>query len=144
MIKSFRGQLLSGTENKIRLGTKQGKIGYRITKFMIINKNVATVTVELMAKIYKISGQTASIFTVDFSDSNLLGMAYYQDNNASTSTSSIVTIFDNEIFNQDIFIVASEGSGSSDPINYYIELEVINLSDNQAAVSTLMDIRSSA
>jgi len=141
MIKTFRGLIASGAQDTIALHTNDGGTGYRIKKFSIINQNVATVTVELMAKIYKVPGKTSGIFNVDFSDQTLLAMAYYQDNNASTSTSSIITIFDQETFNQDIYIVAAEGTGSNDPINYYLELEQVSLDLNENTVATLKDIR---
>jgi len=141
MIKTFRGVIASGEEDTIALHTNDGSTGYRIKKFSIINQSVATKTVELVAKIYTIAGKTSSIFTVDFSDQTLLAVAYYQDNNASTATSTEVIIFDQETFNQDIYIVAAEGTGSNDPINYYLELEQVKLDMMENTVATLKDIR---
>jgi len=50
-------------------------------------------------------------------------------------------IFDREVFNQDIYITNGAGDSASLGVNYYLELETINMTDNAAAVSTLRDIR---
>ena len=43
-------------------------------------------------------------------------------------------------FNQDIYVTNKDANGSK-PVNYYLELEVIKLSEDQAMVATLKDIR---
>ena len=52
-----------------------------------------------------------------------------------------MVIFDNEKFNQDIFVTNVDVVGNSAPINYYIELEQIKLSLDENTVATLKDIR---
>lgn len=142
MIKTFRGLLDSSTEEKVRLSTKQGKIGYRIIKFSIMpNTPGATSDFEGVVKIFKVSQLTFDS-TVDFTDAQLLGAAYYQDNAGEHYPSSLDIIFDREIFNQDIYVSYVRNTGSQ-KANYYIELEVMDLNDNEAQVSTLMDIRGS-
>ena len=140
MIKSFRGLLLDGAADKIRLSTKQGKIGYKIVKFQIINNNPISTSGEHIMKIYKVS-QSSVTSTVDFTDGNLLGVALFIHNDSYANTQTHI-IFDKEIFNQDIYITHDTDAGS-DSCNYYLELEVMNLNDNEAQVSTLMDIRGS-
>jgi len=140
MIKTFRGILADGGQQRIRLSTKKGKIGYSIVKFQIFPGDPGTQHYEATLKIYKIL-QTTVDNTVDFADGNLLGAAYYQDDNAKHYSSSAEIIFDIEIFNQDIFVTYIGTDGATSPMNYYIELETINMSDNAAAVSTLRDIR---
>jgi len=49
-------------------------------------------------------------------------------------------IFDNQIFNQDIYITHTDTTGSRN-INYYIELEVIPLDDAGAEYTTVKDLR---
>jgi hypothetical protein len=137
MIKTFRGQLADGGQDKIRLSTKKGKIGYRIVKFQIIDKLPGTLNTENVVKIYKIP-QTTVDGVIDFSDGNLLGTGVYKPQYASDTPN---IIFDQETFNQDIYVTHKDISGNSSLINYYIELEVMSLSDNAAAVSTLRDIR---
>jgi len=143
MIKTFRGILLDGGQDTIRLATKQGKIGYRIVKFQIITNQPTTASAESVVKIYKVK-QTAIDYKIDFSDGNLLAVALWSTNvSAEANPEDSTVIFDLEIFNQDIYVTHDTTTGS-EACNYYIELEVMKLSDNEATVSTLMDIRGSA
>ena len=48
-------------------------------------------------------------------------------------------IFDNEIFNQDIYITCKDSDGQ--PCNYYLELEQIQLDDVQATTAILKNFR---
>jgi len=48
-------------------------------------------------------------------------------------------VFDNEIFNQDIYITHQDLQNQ--PINYYIELEQMDLALDEAIVATLKNIR---
>jgi len=142
MIKTFRGILNDGAQEEIRLSTKQGKIGYKIVKFQVMSKDPGTDTVEGTCKIYKISQSTIN-GTVDFSDGNLLGAAEYHKEQNTAYPLGTNIIFEQEVFNQDIYVTWKDNAvGVS--MNYYIELEVMKLNDNEATVSTLMDIRGSS
>jgi len=139
MIKTFRGILADGGQQVIRLSTKKGKIGYRIVKFELFANNPGASTYESVVKIYKVFQSTID-GSVDFSDGNLLAASYLEGNTSNYYIDGITTIFDREIFNQDIHITHIEHVATA-TCNYYIELETINMSDNAAAVSTLRDIR---
>jgi len=145
MIKTFRGILRDGAYDTIRLSTKQGKIGYRIVTFGVFPA-VPDGSHETLTKIYSVASEnvTTPTLTVDFSDGNLLGAAWYafEGSGSSQSTGYLNVVFDNMIFNQDIYIANKCGQGSA--MNYYLELEVMNLNDNEATVSTLKDIRGSS
>ena len=52
----------------------------------------------------------------------------------------MITIFDNTIVNQDIYITHSDIVGTT-PCNYYLELEQVKLDLNENTVATLKDIR---
>ena len=136
-IKTFRGQLTDGAQQKIRLSTNNGMTGYRIVKLQMIPKNAGTGDVEGGLKIFKVFQDTVD-GTFDFTDSQLLGGAYasYRDN----SFFNEVYIFDQEVFNQDIFITYYDSS-TGQPMNYYLELELIQLNKNSQSVVTLKDIR---
>jgi len=140
MIKTFRGIMTHGAEQRIRLSTKKGKIGYRIVKFQTIAKTPGGSIYEGLIKIYKIT-QASVDGVIDFSDGNLLGAAYLEGDNSTGNTDSMNIIFDQEIFNQDIYLTYNDYSANASPMNYYLELETINMTDNAAAVSTLRDIR---
>ena len=140
MIKTFRGVLGDDGQNKIRLSTKKGKVGYRIIKFQVIPKTPGTVSHESVVKIFKIFQNTITS-SIDFSDGNLLAAAYQTDQDNPQYAGYLgPIIFDREIFNQDIYITNANTDGTID-MNYYIELESMTLNDNAAAVSTLRDIR---
>ena len=140
MIKTFRGLLADGGQDRIRLQTIKGKVGYRIVKFQILPNTPGTGSdSEIVAKIFK-STQASIDATVNFTDSDLLAASYYQDNTGGGGMVNVI-IFDNEIFNQDIYITYSKVTGSQST-NYYIELEVIPLDDAGAQYTTLKDMRS--
>jgi hypothetical protein len=140
MIKTFRGLLADPEQNRIRLSTKKGKIGYRIKKLEIITKTPGASQVEHIVKIYKVV-QSSIDGSIDLADGNLLAVATYHENdNGWTAGPLNKVIMEQEVFNQDIYITGIDVNGSSS-VNYYLELETTTLTDNAAAVSTLRDIR---
>jgi len=141
MIKTFRGLLASGGQDRIRLQTIKGKVGYRIIKFQIMPDDPGLSTVKHVMKVYR-SSQSTINDSVDFSDSGLLGAAVLTEGSTggSGTIGHSVIIFDRELFNQDIFITNSE-TENNQPGNYYMELEVIPLDDAGAEYTTLKDIR---
>jgi len=143
MIKTFRGLLADGGQDRIRLQTIKGKVGYKVVKFQLFPYNPGTEQSESTVTIYKTEQSTVptGTATIDFSDSDLLGSAFYSKGAAVGEAVTLVTIFDNEIFNQDIFVTHTE-VGSTHPVNYYIVLEVIPLDDAGAEYTTLKDMRS--
>tara|TARA_R110001592_G_scaffold126364_1_gene337666 strand:+ start:302 stop:739 length:438 start_codon:yes stop_codon:yes gene_type:complete len=142
-MKSFRGLLASGDQITIRLGTLKGELGYKIKKFEIIGTQPGTETLELTGKIYTFSQDTVNSL-IDFSNSELLGVAYYEQNSGTNYQPAPIIIFDNVTFNQDIFITAFDDTTSAPngkPMNYYLELEQVKLDLSEAAVATLKDMR---
>jgi len=140
-IVSFRGQLDMGVEEMIPLSTIRGLIGYKIKKFHIMSSTPGVGSVEYIAQIYKTQDVTNINTTPDFSNNRLLAVVYYQDEAAPHYPSSQDIIFDNEKFNQDIFINITDAGGGTVPCNYYIELEQMALDLNEQTVATLKDIR---
>jgi hypothetical protein len=142
---SYRGQLPIGEQDRIRLKTKNGKKGYKITKFQIISSAPGTGNFEYVAKIFK-DDQTGSITsTINFTDGTLLAAVYNSDSNGwGGNLPDSAIIFDNEIVNQDIFINITDASGATIPCNYFIELEVMDLSDLEATQVTLKSLRTLA
>ncbi len=138
MKKTFRGLLTDGEQEKIRLSTKKGKIGYKIKDFVLFGNDPGVTGQESIMKLFKVT-QSSVTGQVDFSDGNLLAASYIRG--GGTYSWSESTIFEEEIFNQDIFITHAEESASNAPCNYYLVLEAFSMTDNAAAVSTLRDIR---
>ena len=143
MNKSFRGQIADATVDQIRLSTNNGLTGYKIVKFELFPSN-PTVDNENIVKIFSVEPESGTTSTdVTFTDPTLLGVAMWT--NSSTSyfhPSDIEVVFDNMIFNQDIF-VSHRSSQGGNAVNYYIELEQVKLSENEATVATLKDMRAS-
>jgi len=141
MIKTFRGLLADPGQDRIRLSTIKGKVGYRIVKFEIMPYAPGAASTESIVKIYK-SNQTTVDGIVNFTDSDLIAAAFFSDGAASSEgPATTVIIFDSEIFNQDIYVTHSEVA-NTEACNYYLELEVIPLDDAGAEYTTLKDMRS--
>ena len=99
MIKTFRGLLNNGAQERIRLQTLDGKQGYRIKKFEVMTKNPMSGTTEAVMKAYSIS-QSSIDAVVDFSEQTLLAVGIML-----TTEAQDMKIFDKGIVNQDIFIL---------------------------------------
>jgi len=142
-IISFRGLIGDGEQDTIVLHTTNGSLGYRIIKMQLIPEFPGVSSQESVVKIYK-TEQTTIDATVDFSDNRLLAAGYVphtQSFRQDISTDSV--IFDNEIFNQDIYVTHVDVS-VGERTNYYIELEQMPLDLNENTVATLKDIRNVA
>tara|TARA_Y100000310_G_C20078351_1_gene532621 strand:- start:94 stop:522 length:429 start_codon:yes stop_codon:yes gene_type:complete len=141
VVKSFRGLLADGVLEKLNLSTNNGKTGYRIIKFEVIGGAPGAANYEAITTISKVSFTPSS--EINFSDSNILGAAFYAGNAASFNyPTSQVIVFDGETFNQDIYIGLNDLQ--SNTMNYYLELETIPLTDQGAEFTTLKDIRANA
>jgi hypothetical protein len=76
---------------------------------------------------------------VDFNDNKMLAAGNWVFTSGEGAINDQI-IFDNEIFNQDIYITHTE-EVAAEECNYYLELEQIKLDLNQNTVATLKDIR---
>jgi len=137
--KTFRGLLSDNSQEKIHLSTLDGTVGYKITKFQLIEKSPLDTTARWAVKIFKVS-QTTFTTAIDFNDQRLLAAGIWTSNGtAQNYPEDMTVIFDSEIFNQDIFITAKAENGSA--VNYYLELEQFTLDSNETAVATLKNIK---
>jgi len=140
MIKTYRGMLADGGQDRIRIKTNRGDIGYRITKFQVIPNTPGLTTCESILKVYKLK-QSSIDGVIDFTDGDILAATYYMDqNNPQYSGYTGPIIFDREIFNQDIY-VTSVDVDSATAMNYYLELEQIKLNENESTMATLQSLR---
>ena len=142
-IKSFRGRIPDNGTDTIVLHTNTGSTGYRIIKFQLMAIDPISNNQESVVKIYSIP-QTTVDGLIDFSDNTMLAAGYLEsDSSGATPTFNEASIiFDNMIFNQDIYLTHQEQG--ADAINYYIELEQMPLDLNENTVATLKDIRNLA
>ncbi len=141
-ILTYKGSMADLQQDTILLSTLKGEKGYRIKKFALIGRTPGSMTIESVVKIYK-NEQSTVDGTVDFSDNRLLGAGFYMTNSAVIYPTYETVIFDQEIFNQDIYITHFDAS-TAEFLNYYLELEVIKLDESQAMVATLKDIRNNS
>ena len=139
MIKTFRGILADGGQDKINLKTSRGAIGYRIVKFQIFSKAPGASAYEHVVKIFKLK-QTTVDGVVDFSDGDLLAASYLEGHAGEAYPDSQATIFEEEIFNQDIYVTHFDVL-TGESCNYYIELEQVMLNENESAMATLQSLR---
>lgn len=135
--------MADGAQERIRLSTNQGLIGYKIHAFRAIPKNVGSVSCEGIFQIFTTERSTVptSSATIDFTDPTLLGVCVARTTtDVGTYGSDDFVIFDNVKINQDIFITYTDNQDTN-PSNYYIELEQVRLDLNEATVATLKDMR---
>jgi len=145
-ILSYRNLIAKDAMDIILLSTKKGEVGYRIVKFELMLPSIE-VNAKSLVKIYTDETESALAYdTIDFSQTTLLAAAMISAKSDQTAyPEDLKVIFDQQIFNQDIYITCHDGQGgSSNSINYYLELEVIKLSEDEAMVATLKDIRNSS
>ena len=137
-IKTFRGLLKSDQVQTINLHTTDGSIGYRIKKFDVISHRPGALEYEATLTVSKVNFTPAS--DIDLSDNTILAVAYwhgyYSTNEPQTGEK---VVFDQEIFNQDIYVGNKDRQGNE--MNYYIELEQVKLDLTENTVATLKDIR---
>ena len=143
-IKTFKGQIPMGQQEKLHLSTNDGLTGYKINKFELISNTPGVGTSEFVAKIFTVD-QTGSIGpTVDFNDTDLLAVAHLENVNTASAlhSNNLQVIFDRETINQDIFITIDDAAGNTVPCNYYLELEQFKMNLNESTYNTLKNIRS--
>jgi len=144
VVKTFRGLLADGGQDRIRLSTIKGKVGYRIAKLKLMPNLPGDGTQESLVKIYTDEQATVPLTggTVDFTDSSLLAAGFVGQTSTGSQYPPVqIILFDQEIFNQDIYITHTEQTGNTNKCNYYLELEVVPLDDAGAEYTTLKDMR---
>ena len=142
VVKTFRGLLAQDGQDRIRLSTIKGKVGYQIKKFQIMPPVMGGAASESCVKIFK-EEQSSVTATVNFTESGLLAAGTVSNHTSGyIYPPASIIIFDTEMFNQDIYITNKDNAGS-EACNYYIELEVIPLDDAGAEYTTLKDMRQS-
>ena len=137
-IISYKGLIAHGSIDTLPLHTNDGKTGYRIVKFNLMPQNPMTIESENVVKIFS-TLQTTATGSIDFSDVTLLAAGFIEGQPATAYNTQSIVVFYNIKFNQDIYITHS--SDQSIPVNYYIELEQIDLTEDQALVAIVKNLR---
>ena len=137
---SIRGNIGDGDIQKISLKTNNGLTGYRLTSMTLMPEKCGTTDFEHTIKIYKVP-QTTATEEIDFNDYNLLGAAFTEGNNSSNYIGQpLVTFFDNEIVNQNLFVTHTDTKGALF-CNYYLTFEVTKLDSVESTQITLKSLR---
>jgi len=138
-LKTFRGKLADDSKERISLHTRNGLTGYKIKKFRLIGTAPGVAgNAESVAKLYSVD-QLLIDGLVDFSDNTLLAVAMWSSSSDSWLSYETV-VFEDIIFNQDIYITFTDEQGNISG-NFYLELEQVSLSLNEATVATLRDLK---
>ena len=133
--------MADGAIDIINLHTNSGSTGYQIKRLEVITESPADTAPEAILKIYSVA-QTTVTAKIDFSDQSLIAAAFYNQDATAANIVSRVIVFDNMIINQDIYLTyIDDNTGSATNLNYYLELEQVNLNLNENTVATLKDIR---
>ena len=143
MIKTFRGVLADGGQERIRLSTNTGLVGYKILKFEILPHNPGDVQQESIVQLFRQEVGTVPTTAGEINFESPLLMAAvvgFYGAVASNNSQSQTVIFDSEIVNQDIYVTHTDNA-SNQKINYYVEMEQVKLDLNEATVATLKNMR---
>jgi len=125
-VHSFRGLLEDTGQRKIRIQGSVGAIAWRITKFQVITNTPGTVAAESTVKIYREQQDTVT-GTIDFTEDELLGIAYWGSGLTRDDPENMEVIFDNALFVRNIWVTHENHEGSAS-CNYYFELEEVKVS----------------
>ena len=137
---TFRGKLLDEQIQRIKLSTIKGKKGYRVKKFETMVANPGVASQISIVKVFNTEQTGTPTSTIDFDDSTLIAASMLQEAATTDRFDSENIIFDTMTFNQDIYITHKDYQ-SGESINYYLELEVMNLSDIETTYLTLQSIK---
>ena len=135
-VHSFRGLLGDGGQDEINLERQNVNLAYRIVKFQAMNETPYTTDAsEHIVKIYR-EEQTSIDGTVNFNDTDLLGVVIINNSTDGYQNPSIpVIIFDNTLFSRNVYVTGFDGRGDLS-VNYYLEIEEVPVSP-----ATLMQLK---
>ena len=144
MNKSFRGKLQNNTVTQIRLSTNDGLTGYKIAKFELMPTDPVADEHENVVQVFTTKNDETGTArsaqsTVDFDDPTLIAVSFIEGHGSTIYLTRTTTVFDNVIFNQDIYVTNLDPQSKS--VNFYLELEQVKLSKDEATVATLKDMR---
>jgi len=141
MNKSYKGKLADGTTLRIRLSTNNGLMGHQIKKLQLFPCGSSSSFEYESFVLVNSTDPGAQSATPDFNDPTLLAAAFFtMSPNATVYPEDLTIVIDEKKVNQDIFISHNNNTGD-DAINFYLELEQVKLSKDEATVATLKDMR---
>ena len=135
MIKKFSGLIPNlGLERIYLAGVESGK-GFKVKDLQIISSQPGAIDYEYIVQVYMTKRTSTGLYdNIDFTKDDLLAVAYLSGDTSETHSDFQTVIFDETVFNQDIYISTADISGSTLPVNYMLTLEEVKMSDNESAV----------
>ena len=125
-IHSFRGLLADGEQDKISIQGSVGAVAYRISKFQVVGATPGAANYESVVQIWR-EEQAAAVATIDFTNTELLGVGVWSsDSDSYKYSDNMIIIFDNTLFSRNIYLTLQCLQNNS--VNYYIELEEVKVS----------------
>ena len=135
-MKIFTGKLTSDNnstnQDQIHLSGGDENTCYRLHDLKLLATSESA-DISPVVKIYK-NKQSAVDENIDFTQAGLLGAAIYRQDSGNNYPPQQTILFDNEIFNQDIFITYKDNETASASVNYLLVLEEIKAKDSELAV----------
>jgi len=125
---SFRGLLADGAQEKIRIQGATGEIAWRITKFQLIHYDPTGDTAENVVCVWREEQSTPLNDKIAFNNNELLAGGYIENNSTADIATSVIIVFDNDLFVRNIYVTNVAGESASEGINYYLELEEVKVS----------------
>jgi hypothetical protein len=138
-IISYKGLMADSSQDTIILHTNDGKTGYKIVKFELMSNNPAAVDQESVVQIWTVEQTGTPSLLINFSDVTLLAAGFMEGGGTHTALTNETVVFDNVVFNQDIYITHQDQQGGL--CNYYLELEQVSLTEDQALVAIVKNLR---
>ena len=136
IMKTFKGKLTSDNnvtnQDRIYLSGGDAKTCYRIHDLKLIATSESA-DISPVVKIYQ-DQQSAVNETIDFEEEGLIAAAIYRQDSGNNYPPQQTIVFDNVVFNQDIFITYKDNETSAASVNYLIILEEIKANDAELAV----------
>jgi len=134
-VHSFRGLLGDGGQDEINLERQNVNLAYRIVKFQVMPESTGAGSNEAAVSVWRES-QSSAPQEINFTDTDLLGCAYFLRDQGVVAISGIQIIFDNILFSRNIFVNYQDAQTSGGNMNYYLELEEVPVT-----ASTLMQLK---
>jgi hypothetical protein len=131
-IKSFKGRLLDGAQERIYLAGGDSDKGFKIHKLQVMPSQPFNRTQESVVKVY-LEEQSSVDGAVNFRDDTLLAVAIFKQNDSTTYFAYEQVLFDNKVINQDLYVTCYDAA-TGEEMNYYIELEEVKMSGSEQAV----------
>jgi len=140
-VHSFRGLLGDGGQDEINLERQNMNLAYRVFKFEIFPWKPGVGVHESTVSVWREKQTSVSTtdLEVDFTDTDLLGAAFFASSGASSlPPPALIVTFDNILFSRNIYLTYTnvEGSHGDFRMNYYIELEEVPV-----GAATLMQLK---